>query len=110
MDIKHILDAVPNQNMRGAVERYLLQGIPPGGFLSAVLADSLKDAAGRADMVNRTMLFEWAAWVYNYCPAGAHGSDERVIAWCRDGGLTGKRGSSWIAPSPQSCSRGSSES
>jgi hypothetical protein len=86
-DIEEILDAVPNQGMRGAVERYLLHGISPGGFLTAVLSNDLKGAAARADTTNRQLLFEWADWVYNYCPGGAQGSEFRVNTWISQGGL-----------------------
>jgi len=95
MGLDEILNAVPNQGMRDSVERYLVYGIPPGGFMTAVLTDSLKNAVGRADMNNRRLLIEWAEWLYNYCPAAAQGSEEAVIKWIESGGFTGKLDSAW---------------
>lgn len=91
--INSILDAVPNQRMRDSVEQYLLYGIPPGGFMTAVLSNDLKEAAGRADSTNRELLLDWAGWLYNSCPGPAQGSEAKVRAWCESGGFTGRPGS-----------------
>ena len=91
-DIEKILDAVPVAHMTDAVERYLLHGIEGGGFLTAVLANDLKGAAGRADVTNLGNLHAWAGWLYNSCPPAAQGSYEKVEAWCRSGGMKGLTG------------------
>lgn len=98
MGLEDILDAIPNHGMRDSVERYLVHGIPPGGFMIAVLSNSLTEAAGRADATNRELLLEWASWLYNFCPAQAHGSMDKVVKWCESGGLSGKHGLSWTDP------------
>lgn len=74
-------DKIPVSYMRDAMEQYLEHGIGPGSFLTAVLANDLMEAAGRADHNNQAALFEWAAWLYNYAPRGSFGSYEAVSAW-----------------------------
>ena len=32
------------QHMRGGIERYVMNGVPPGSFLTAVLSNDLKEA------------------------------------------------------------------
>ena len=91
--VQHAIDMVPADHMKGAVERYLRHGISGGDFLTAVLANDLKGAAGRADSTNAELLREWAAWLYNDCPIDAQGSYDKVEAWCKSGGVTGRLGS-----------------
>jgi hypothetical protein len=73
----------------GGVVRYVEQGLQPGGFLTAVLEDSLKEAAMQADDVNQTKLFEWACVMYNDVPMDARGSKEKVAKWIAHGGMRG---------------------
>ena len=37
------------ESLRSGMRRYIEDGVIPGGFLVAVLSDSLSDAMGRAD-------------------------------------------------------------
>jgi hypothetical protein len=74
-------DTVPAPHMRGAVERYMEHGIPPGGFLTALLANDLIRAAGAADDINGQLLKEWASWLYNCAPPASFGSREAVASW-----------------------------
>jgi hypothetical protein len=67
--------------MWGALERYLVHGIMPGGFLTAVLENDLVNSLGKADRVNQCMLKEWVGFVYMYVPAQAWGSKECVEEW-----------------------------
>lgn len=83
------LHLVP-QHMQGGIRRYLLNGIPPGGFLTAVLENNLMEAFGRADAVNRAAMFGWCQFIYGYAPAGCHGSPAKVSAWIESGGLVGR--------------------
>jgi len=63
------------------LRRYADDGIPPGGFLMAVLENNLMEAFGRADEQNTLDMVEIAAYVYNEIPSVCHGSPERVTAW-----------------------------
>ncbi len=72
---------VVSDDMLEALQAYAEHGRPVGDFLTAVLANDLQDACGRADDFNLPNLPAFAAWVYNECPIPAHGSRERVKAW-----------------------------
>jgi hypothetical protein len=65
---------------------YFEERVPVGGFLSAVLENNLLKAAAAADNRNKSKLFEYASWLYNYAPVGSYGSREKVEAWIGGGG------------------------
>lgn len=75
-------DLLPS-HMRDGMRRYLEDGIEPGGFALACLANELVGAFGRADDVNALAMREWAEWLYNECPSQAWGSREKVNAWIK---------------------------
>ena len=74
-------------HMLNSVRLYVLRGVPPGGFLTAVLSNDLSGAAGKADDENFAALGSWARFLYNYVPSGCHGSTAKVDAWISKGGL-----------------------
>lgn len=79
-------------HMHGAVKRYVMNGIGPGSFLTAVLSGApLTEVAGRADDENQRALVGWAKFLYNDMPSGAHGSEARVTAWIKSGGILGQQ-------------------
>jgi len=65
------------------IDRYVNQGIPPGGFLEAVLSNDLKGALGRADEENRRDLFEIVQYCYMEIPSDCWGSAEKVSEWLK---------------------------
>lgn len=67
--------------MVGAVKRYLMKGIPPGSFLTAVLCNDLREAFARADDENAAAMHDWVRFFYNYAPSGSWGSPDRFAAW-----------------------------
>jgi hypothetical protein len=69
------------EHCAGGVIRYFEKRVPPGGFLTAVLCNDLKESFNRADEINRARLYDYAVWLYTYAPSGAYGSPERVNAW-----------------------------
>lgn len=77
------------QHMVGAVKRYILHGIPPGGFLTALLSNDFMGAANKADDENSAALMGWARFLYNHVPAGSFGSPARFDAWLDKGGVIG---------------------
>lgn len=79
--IDYAADGLLPEHMRGAMQRYIENRIPPGSFLMAVLSNDLMDALGRADSVNRVRLRDIAVWLYNFSPSGCFGSVEKVRAW-----------------------------
>lgn len=74
-------------HMVDAVRRYVLRGIPPGSFLTALLSNDFMGAVGKADDENQRALIGWARFLYNYVPNGCHGSPEHVAAWIEKGGI-----------------------
>jgi len=74
-------DEIPVEYMKGAVQRYIEHGIPPGGFLTAVICNNLSDSFARADENNLAKLHEWVQWFYNEAPSPCWGSQEKMQAW-----------------------------
>jgi hypothetical protein len=73
-----------SDDFKGSIERYLLQGLKPGGFGEAMLACDLERALYSADTHNRQVFWAVAIWVRQHMPGGSWGSYEAVEAWCRD--------------------------
>ena len=82
-------DILP-QHMRGAAQRYIENGIPPGSFLSAVICNDLASAMGRADHINRERIHDIVSFFYNEAPGPCWGSREKLAAWLESGGLDGQ--------------------
>lgn len=74
-------DALPNDNLRDAMRRYVEDGIPPGSFLGAVLCNDLMEACIRADDYNRHRIYDIVQWLYAEAPALCHGSPAKMQAW-----------------------------
>lgn len=60
------------------INDYVVQGLPPGGFVTAVLANDLMGALGRADLENRLSIWAICNYVYNEIGCSLHGSYEAV--------------------------------
>ena len=73
-----------NNYVDEALENYLMHGLQPGGFLTAVLANDLRLAAGRADHWNKDRLPEIVTEVFQKVPDAALYSYNAVRDWCRD--------------------------
>lgn len=65
----------------GAIKRYVKDGLPPGGFLRAVLANDLRDAISRADPVSLDTLKELVRYVESNVPMNCCGSPAVVDGW-----------------------------
>jgi hypothetical protein len=78
------------QRMRGAALRYVMDGIQPGSFMTAVFENNLYEAVCCADDENRHRLYEYAMML-NAVPSGCWGSRDKVSAWMKAGGLNGIR-------------------
>lgn len=68
-------------DMIDAIKRYLYDGLTPGGFLIAVLANDLAGAASRADADNRRNLAAYGHVLMFLLPVAAWGSYETVGKW-----------------------------
>src|SRR4051812_28095493 len=69
------------EHMRAGIINYIENGLPAGGFLSAVLENDLKSACGRADHINQQHIPSIVAWFWNFAPSTCWGSREKVEAW-----------------------------
>lgn len=67
-----------SEYISASIARYVRERVPTGGFLHAVLANDLYEAAARADTENRRNLGEIALFVLHNVPTSACGSYERV--------------------------------
>ena len=66
---------------QAALNRYVNNHIPPGGFLTAVLTNNLFDAIAHADKENILALKEICQYVYNEIPGACWGSKEKMHKW-----------------------------
>ena len=75
-------------HMQDAARRYIEDGIMPGSFLEAVLANDLLGAITRADHINRALLSSYHDFLVTI-PMSAKGSYEAVHMWCKHNGMRG---------------------
>jgi len=80
---------VPVEYMRSAVERYIENGISPGSFLSAVIANNLSQAVNSADATNIQFLREWVKFFTWEVPASCWGSQTAYLEWMDHNGRAG---------------------
>jgi len=66
-----------------SIDNYVNKRWEPGGFLTAVLANDLMQAFGKADIENREDMFEIVSYIYNRTPIVCHGSYEKVEEWLK---------------------------
>ena len=69
-----------------SLENYLMHGLEPGGFLTAVLANDLFRAVGRADHWNKTNIHHIVVEINRVMPAMSFGSYDHVKDWLTDKG------------------------
>lgn len=69
------------EHMRGAMKRYIEDGISPGGFGRAVLTNNFVRAHQKADHINQERLDDWVDWLMFDIPSRAWGSKEIVNNW-----------------------------
>jgi len=78
-----------SEAVKERLSRYVSSGIPPGGFLLAVLSNDLVQACGQADDENRAALFDIVRYVYNCIPAACWGDKQTVAEWINHDGKEG---------------------
>ena len=64
-----------------ALNNWAQFGLPPGGFIAAVLANDLSDAVDRADQDNEAALVDIVRYVINELPMDCWGTDAKIAAW-----------------------------
>lgn len=73
---------IPEHTLQ-ALDDYIINGLEPGGFLTAVLSNDLKGAVCRADRWNHHNLADTVKFIANCAPAFCWGSREQVISWLK---------------------------
>lgn len=73
--------------MHEGMKRYLLEGVPGGDFLNAVLANDLRESCLRADDVNRWHLHNYVSFLFCFAPFGSWGSEDAFKRWVNQRGL-----------------------
>lgn len=68
-------------HLQDGMRRYVEHGVPPGGFLTAVLENDLMEAFKRADSSSQRGMLNIILFMYNEMPMGIYGSPELVKAW-----------------------------
>lgn len=66
--------------LREGVRRYVDHGLRPGGFLSAVIANDLRDALARIDGQSKPWIQSIVAHVFNVVPPHMRGSRAAIEA------------------------------
>jgi hypothetical protein len=79
------INRLPSHLQAGLI-RYIVLGVEPGHFLSAVLRNDLFGAMGRADDTSRDAIPMICNFLYNFAPSASHGSVEKFEDWVMSGG------------------------
>lgn len=77
------------EHMQGQMRRYMEEGINPGNFLQAILANDLAAASYYADDINKHEFFCYGVFLMNEAPVGSWGNIETTLAWMEKGGMSG---------------------
>jgi hypothetical protein len=64
------------ERFKEAIDRWVADACPMGGFMTAVLENDLAMAMGKADEGARENLFDIIKYLWNECPAHCWGSKE----------------------------------
>jgi len=64
------------ERMHGGIIRYIVNRIPPGSFLTAIITNDLKRAITFADDENMWIIPVYIAFFYNKVPYSIHGNEE----------------------------------
>lgn len=69
------------EDLHGALERYVNDGIDPGGFLTACLENDMFGVYSRADSENVRNIRNIIHYIYHHLPSACWGSPEKMRAW-----------------------------
>ena len=72
-----------SDNQMEAMDRYLFDGLMPGGHMEAMLAHDYERGIFNADTHSRTVIWATAMWIRENVPRQAQGSYENIKAWCK---------------------------
>lgn len=72
-----------SEDQKGAMNRFLFDGLPPGGHMEAMLAHDYERALYNADIHSRSVFWATATWIRENAPELCQGSYRAVEFWCR---------------------------
>jgi len=67
----------------GGLKRWILYGVKPGHFLTAVIENDLREAYGRADEANTMAMRDIMRFFYNDAPSSCWGSPAACKEWIK---------------------------
>lgn len=68
-------------HLREGLERWIRNGVEPGGFLRALLQNDLVGAVLRADPISREAIPSVVRWLTESAPEGSYGSLKNYQNW-----------------------------
>jgi hypothetical protein len=74
-------DYLMTEQCRVALNRYISHGVPPGGFLQAVICNDLMSAVSHADMENINLIPEYVKYLFNDALGDCWGSPKIMQEW-----------------------------
>lgn len=64
-----------------ALKRYVIDRVPPGNFLTAIITNDLRGAFWSADDENARLVGLYVRWFYNVPPGLCHGNRQAMDEW-----------------------------
>jgi len=82
----YLLDyhALPNINLKVTLENYVVHGLAPGGFMTAVLTNDLYRTVNAADSNNKKIVPEIVNWIQINLPISCYGTQKNMKSWMKD--------------------------
>jgi hypothetical protein len=71
---------IPTRMLPG-LYRYVLEGIKPGAFLTAIITNDLRTAISTADEENLKLIKVWVLFFWWHTPSNCHGSEAVMARW-----------------------------
>jgi len=67
-------------HLEPGLRNWLIHGVKPGGFLTAVITNDLEQAVVRMDIFSAATLKQLVLWLVNHAPEGSYGP-KALTAW-----------------------------
>ena len=80
---KKLIECGVPEHRHDGILRYLVDRIEDGGCMTAVFANDLMEAFGRADVNTAAGMKNIVTFIYSYAPNASHGSYEQVEKWLK---------------------------
>jgi hypothetical protein len=82
-DLRYMGMEIP-EHTKDSLDRYFVNGLRPGGFCEAMLAQDYDRALTIADTANRQMFWAIATWIRENAPLGSAGNYSIIDDWIKD--------------------------